>query len=294
MELSIITLNYKKPELTLDCLSSLYLQHKNELESDVFEVIVVDNKSDDGSVEVLEKEVKKHTYKNIHVIASKENNGFGAGNNLGVQSAKGDYIVFLNNDTQVLDQGLKNMVTYMKEHEEVGILGGQLHNANGSLQASTGKFYTPFFALMLLLGMQRFGLLDKSPKTIQKVDWVKGGLLMMKKSTFEKIGRFDEQIFMYTEDMELCYRARKMGIDSYFFPEVMIVHKEYGSTNRTFAIENIYKNLPYFYRKHRSAFELQCIISMMKLKAILFLTSGKIIHNQYLIQTYEKALNALR
>ncbi len=293
MTLSIVTLNYKRKELTLDCMQSLYEVFRHEFEKGEIELIIVDNDSQDDSVQTIRKEIKSKEYKNMHLIANPKNSGFGSGCNLGAASAKGKYLLFLNNDTIVKDHGIFAMAKYMDEHGNIAIMGGQLRNFDGSLQASTGKFYTLEYAALLLAGGQRYGLLDKSPNKIQKVDWVKGGLLMAKKSEFDALGGFDEKIFMYIEDMELCYRAHLARKDVYFYPNVMVLHKEHGSTNKTFAIVNIYKNLLYFYKKHRSPAEYLIVKSMMVTKAKSLIALGKVTKKPYLVETYTKALEVL-
>jgi N-acetylglucosaminyl-diphospho-decaprenol L-rhamnosyltransferase len=292
MLLSIITLNYKKPELTAVCLESLYKQFGEEFKAEKIELIIVDNDSQDGSVEKLQDAIKKADYKNIQLIPNNENGGFAKGNNKGAKSAKGDFLLFLNNDTAVKDRGLLDMAEYFRQHEEVTILGGQLRNSDGSLQASTGKFYTLFNAFLLLLGMQKFGLLDKSPERISEVDWVKGGLLMIRKDIFESLQGFDEKIFMYTEDMELCYRARQMGKKIFFYPDVKVIHAEHGSANRSFAIVHIYKGLLYFYKKHRSSFEYQILKTLLLVKAAAAIMIGSITGNSYLVKTYKQAIES--
>lgn len=293
MLLSIVTLNYKKKELTIACMESLYAQFKKEFEEDEMELIIVDNDSQDDSVSVLRREIKDRKYKNIQLIANPTNSGFGAGCNIGTNASSGEFILFQNNDTIVKDGGILTMARYMKEHPEVAILGGQLRNFDGSLQPSTGKFYTLGYAALLLLGGQRFGVLDQSPKNIQKVDWVKGGLLMIRRDVFEELKGFDENIFMYTEDMELCYRAHKIGKQIYFYPNVMVFHKEHGSANKTFAIENIYKNLIYFYKKHRSDVEYIALKAMLIAKAKTLIAVGNARKNPYLVETYTKALESI-
>lgn len=294
MKLSIITLNFKKSELTLRCLASLHEQFEKELHNGEMEVLVVDNKSPDDSVTILTEAIKKNKYKNITLYPNKENAGFGPGNDFGAQKAKGTYLLFLNNDTEVKDKGLLDMVSYMEKHKDVSILGGQLRNFDGSLQASTGKFYTPFNATLLLLGMQKYGSLDKSPTTVSEVDWVKGAILMIRRDVYAALGGFDPKIFMYTEDMELCYRARKAGYKVYFYPDIKVFHADQGSSNRTFAIVNIYKNLLYFYKKHRSNLEYTYLKYLLWSKAKSLVIIGKITHNSYLTDTYEKALAVLR
>ncbi len=292
MLLSIITLNYKKPDLTLVCLESLNAQFDQELKDAEIEVIVVDNDSQDDSVEKLQNAIKKADYKNVRLIANNENGGFAKGNNAGAKSAKGDFLLFLNNDTVVKDRGLLEMAKYLQEHQDVTILGGQLRNADGSLQASTGKFYTLFNAFLLLLGMQKFGLLDKSPDEIGPVDWVKGGLFMIRKDTFETLKGFDEKIFMYTEDMELCYRAKQMGKQIQFYPNVKVIHAEHGSANRSFAIVHIYKGLLYFYKKHRSGLEYFALRFLLLTKATVAIGIGSITGKSELVKTYKEAIKA--
>src|SRR5437868_6996195 len=117
MKLSLVTLNYKKPQLIIGCISSLYKIHKEEFEKNNFEVIIVDNSSQDNSVEIIGNHIKKFKYKNIYVIANKKNEGFGAGNNVGAKNAQGFYICFLNNDTVVKDAGLSDMVSYLDSNK---------------------------------------------------------------------------------------------------------------------------------------------------------------------------------
>jgi hypothetical protein len=290
MVLSIITLNYKKPELTIECLDSLWEQYKVKLQDNTIEVIIVDNDSQDDSVEKIKRAISEKKFHNMQVIANPSNAGFGTGCNLGAAKSKGEFILFLNNDTLVKDKGIMKMVEYCQNHQDVAVLGGQLRNLDGSLQASTGKFYTLWYAFLLLIGGQRFGFLDRSPDKIEKVDWVKGALLMIRRDVFERLHGFDEKIFMYTEDMELCYRVHQAGLEIYFYPDVQVLHQDHGSTSKTFAIVNIYKNLLYFYKKHRSLQEYQLLKLLLQTKAKSLIAAGKMTNNQYLIETYEKAL----
>lgn len=292
MKLSIISLNFRKPQLTLESMQTLYDTYKEQFEDSLFEYIIVDNHSEDDSAKILSDAVKK--YSGFHFVENPKNNGFGAGNNLGVTHAKGEYLLFLNNDTQIKGDGIMRMVEFLDSHKDAGIVGGELKNFDGTPQASVGAFFTLFPTLLLLLGMQRFGIIDKNPTHISQVDWVKGACLLIRGGLFEKLHGFDENIFMYTEDMELCYRARKSGVAIYFYPTEGILHKDQGSSNRTFAILNIYKNIPYFYRKHMPNWQLSVVKLLLISKATILLILGKITRNQYLTSTYEQALNVLR
>lgn len=290
MKLSIITINFRKPLVTLACVDSAYSAYANLFEKGDYELLIVDNQSGDDSIKVLENEIKKKKYKNVWVLAHKENNGFGGGNNYGAMHAKGTYLLFLNNDT-ILKEGLDTMLTYFEEHPTIGVLGGPLKNPNGTPQSSAGKFYTPLQVFFLLLGLQKFGLLDNNPKAIAKVDWVKGALFMMQKEVFEKMNGFDEKIFMYTEDMELCYRVKKTGKEVYFYPDIDVVHKDQGSSSRSYAIIHIYAGILYFYKKHRSVQEYVLIKFLLQSKALFLILYGKLVGSEYLVTTYEKALS---
>jgi GT2 family glycosyltransferase len=290
MLLSIITINYKNSPLTIECLKSLYKYHGKNFKENIAELIIVDNSSEDKSFGEIDSEIKKNGYKNIKIIRNAENVGFSKGCNQGASKALGKYLLFLNNDTLVEDNGIMRMVEYMEKNEDVAILGGQLKNPNGEKQASTGKFYTLFNTFLLLISMQRFGVTDKNPTTISEVDWVKGALLMIRKNIFEKLAGFDERIFMYTEDMELCYRAKLLGYKTYFYPDVNVIHQDLGSSNRSFAVVQIYKGVLYFFKKHRSNLELSLVKIMLYTKAVVAIMIGILTGNKYLTTTFRKAI----
>ena len=117
---------------------------------------------------------------------------------------------------------------------------------------------------------------------------------MFRKDVFERLNGFDENIFMYTEDMEICYRAKKLGYGISFYPNVTVLHQDTGSSNRSFAIVNIYKNLLYFYKKHRSIPEYIFLKFLLQTKAITLIGVGHVLRKSYFTQTYEKALKATR
>lgn len=289
--LSIISLNYKKKELTAFSMNSLYSHYKKEFDNGDFEYILVDNNSQDGSLVYLKNEVKK--YKNFKVIANNRNAGYSAGNNLGANHAKGNYFLFLNNDTRVQNRSFVSMTEFLENNRGADILGGELVNTDGKPQVSVGTFYSTFSFLIYILGTQRFGLIDKNPDIIRKVDWVKGACMMIRRKVFEELHGFDEQIFMYVEDMELCYRAKKSGHNTWFYPDARVLHAEQGSSNRQFAIVNIYKSLIFFYKKHRTTEEFIFVRFILQTKARILILIGKLCHNIYLQRTYEEALKSI-
>ncbi len=287
MTLSIIVLSFNSKDLTISCLSSLYLSYKEELEKDKFEIIVVDNASSDGSVEEISNYISDK--KGIRLIESRQNLGFGKGNNLGADNAEGGILLFLNSDTEAIDRNLTKMADFLAKNPKIGILGPKIVNFDGSPQSSAANFYGLLNLLIMLLGLEK----RKSPLKIEKVDWITGAATMVQKKTFEEIGRFDENIFMYMEDHELCFRAKKKGLDTYFFPEAVIKHKSAGSSNKSFAILNIYKNILYFYQKHKSKPEYLIAKFFLLSKAIPIYFLGKIFRKRYYVDTYGNALKAI-
>lgn len=288
MNLSIVILSYNTPELMKDCVNSLENFYKKEFAEKKIEVIIVDNKSEKENFEKIEKFAKSKSF--IKFIANSENVGFGKGCNLGASKALAPYVLFLNSDTEVLDGNLLEMSEFLDKNHDIGILGGKILNFNGVPQVSAGKFYNLFNFFMMILGGERFGLLRKSPEKTEKADWVSGAFMMVNKKMFDLIGGFDKNIFMYMEDMELSFRARKKGILTYFYSGTKIKHKEYGSSNRGFAIINIYKGILYFYKKYKSGSEYSIVKICLFTKAMLIYLLGKLSNNSYYVKTYGEAL----
>ena len=287
-KLSIITINYNTLRLTSQCIESIGKIYKKELNENVFEIIAVDNASKDQSGEELEKYESR--IKNFKLIKSKENLGFGNGNNLGEANAKGKYILFLNSDTKIEDDGFNKMVEFMEKNPDAGILGGRLKNLDGSRQSSAGADYNLWNVFFLLLGFERFGFLRESPNAIKKVAWVSGACMMVRKDIFEKLGGFEKELFMYMEDVDLCFRAKQKGFLTYYYPNIALIHQERGSSNRTFAILNIYKGLLFFFKKHKSSAQYVFVKNLLMLKAYCLIVLGKLTGNDYLYKTYRQAL----
>lgn len=229
----------------------------------------------------------------ITFIQNKVNVGFAKGCNIGARESKGKYILFLNSDTETLDRGFLKMTEFLNANSTIGILGGKLLNPDSSPQPSAGKFYTLFNLFFVLVGIEVFLGIRKSPKTISKVDWVSGGCMMIRKSLFEKLSGFDENFFMYIEDMEMCFRADRLGSATYFYPDVKVVHKTLGSSSRDFAIINIYKGILYFYSKHKSHIEYIMAKVLLVAKASFLIFLSFIARSRGLKDRYEKALKVL-
>lgn len=293
--LSIIIISYNTKHITADCITSLYqsLQTSDITPSSV-EVIVLDNNSTDGSLDMLH--TLQNTYHTLKIIKNKTNLGFGKANNQVVDHAKGSYILFLNSDIIVLDNAIKDLFQYYKNHEKtVHFLGGKLLNKDMTPQPSCG----PFFSLLVLFGFlflkgDHWGLTRYSPTKPIQTGWVSGACILTKKSYFQKLNGFDEDIFMYMEEVELLYRAKQQGYNTFFYPDARFIHLGSASSKKSYPILQAYQGFLYFYKKHHTKILFLILKYMLQLKALISIGMGKIIENQYLIKTYEKAYHMAR
>lgn len=292
MKLSIVILSYNREQLLIDCVDSILQNYQDEISSKKLEIIIVDNASEQKIIDSITKKLANK--KGVKIIKNKENLGFGKGCNQGAREAKGDFVLFLNSDTFVESKGFFEMADFIGDNPRIAIAGGKLFNSDGTPQKSTGKFYNLLNFYIMLLGGERFGLLRSSPNTNKIVDWVSGACLMVEKKVFDQIGGFDENIFMYAEDMELSYRAKKKGYDTYFFADVRVKHKEHGSSNKTFAVVNIYKGLTYFYKIHKPKPQYIIVKISLLTKAMIIYLLGRITNNSYYIKTYGEAFSAIK
>jgi len=281
---SIVILSYNKRSLTADCIISI---QKNIPKSER-EIIVVDNASSDDSVAYI----KTH-FPEVKLIENSRNAGFAGGCNVGAKHAKGEYLLFLNNDAAVSDNPLPEMVSAFTPDQKIGIVGGLLTNLNGSLQRSYGKFYTIPNVIYLLFAGESGELRRLQSSSSRETDWVSGGFMLVKRNIFEKVKGFNESYFMYIEDMDLCYRIKKIGYKIVFTPVVKVKHIGQASTNKTFAIVHIYEGLQIFYRQQRSGLEYYLVKLLLYIKALVAVLVGFFTGNKYLIDTYLAALKKL-
>ncbi len=288
VKLSIIVLTYNTKDLILGCIQSMIKQYRKRFENQELELIVADNASTDGTVKTISN--LKSEILNLKLIQNKKNYGFGKGNNIAAKNAEGEYLLFLNSDTQVKDRGFLKMIEFLDKNPDIGILGGRLTNPDGLPQASAGSFYTLPNLFLMLIGAERIGLTRSSPLKISRVDWISGACMMVRAKLFEELKGFDENLFMYMEDVELCFRAKKKGALTYFYPNINVVHKKLGSSNRNFAIINIYRGILYFYKKHKNYWEYILAKILLTFKAIIAILIGILIGNNYLKNTYRKAI----
>jgi len=289
IDLSIVIVSYNTKKITQDCLDSI---NRSLTGTKIrYEIILIDNDSHDGSQELLitmSKDNKNH----LIYRQSGENLGFGQGNNFGVKTAQGKYVLLLNSDTIVLNQSIEKLYNfYVKNEKQIHFLGPKLLNIDLTPQTSVCRFFTlPVAFATLLLKGDYWGLTRSSPNKFKRVDWITGACILTKKEIYERLGGFDKNIFMYMEEVDLLYRAKKLGLNTYFYPKSQIIHLGSASSNgRTYPILQVFQGFLFFYKKHYSIFHIFLLRIILKFKALIAYLIGKIKGDRYLIKTYEQA-----
>lgn len=267
--ISVVIVNYCTRNLLRDCLASLEMSMAEHLE-----IVVVDNNSTDGSVEMLRTEFPK-----VAVIHNYENRGFAKANNQGIRQAHGKYILLLNSDTLVRPGAMGAMAEFLDGHPEAGGVTCRLLNADGTIQASVSRRPGPVLLFFRLSGLSRLFQGDGFRRFLRKyfgallgatvrgyldpyafgtapleVENVSAACLMLRREAIEQVGLLDENFFMYSEDMDYCLRLRAVGWKLYYIPRGEIVHfggQSSGGRMRDYSVHS-YRSLFYFYRKHYS------------------------------------------
>lgn len=253
MDLSVIILSYNTKEITDECLrrlqssvDSCQTKLKNKIQ-----VIVLDNASSDGSAKMISK---KHPW--VELIESKENTGYSKGNNIAFQKTKYPLVLFLNSDVFVEAYSIEKAVQYFTEHN-CDILGVKLRFEDGTFQPSGGFLPNPLNVILWILGIGQIynPFHPKSKSFFEKerdVGWVMGAFFMIKKQVFEKIEGFDEDIFMYMDEVDLCKRAKIKGFKVCFTPSVEVIHLHRASSKDN--PENVFTReltgIKYYFEKY--------------------------------------------
>ena len=225
MDLSLIIVSYKTKGLLKYCLKDIY----QTAPSCSFEIIVVDNQSGDGTPEMIKKNFPK-----VKCLIPPKNIGFAAGNNLGLQVARGKYIVILNPDIVALPKALEAMIFFLEKNPEVGLVGPQLINPDKSIQLSCARFptiMTPLYRRTPLgrlkygqTALARYLMTDYDHQTPKEVPWLLGACLMAPKRVIAQVGLLDERFFLYFEDVDWCRRFWQKGYKVIYLPQSRLVH----------------------------------------------------------------------
>ncbi|MBN2394322.1 MAG: glycosyltransferase family 2 protein [Anaerolineae bacterium] len=252
MDLSIIIVNWNTKELLARCLESIGASFVPQDTKTVdllasrepisYEVFVADNASTDGSAVM----VREH-FPEVHLIENSENVGFARANNQAIPQSTGRYMLLLNSDTEVHPGALEELVQFMEARSQVGGCGPRLLNADGSLQASCHPMLTPgreFWRLMFLDRIWRRATYDQQrwdPSIPRQVEVIKGACFLLKREALDQVGLLDGQYFMYTEEMDLCYRLLQAGWQLWWVPKAVVTH--FGEASSKQVAENMYIQL---------------------------------------------------
>ncbi len=258
-KLSVIIVNYKSEHYLSRCLDSFYRAAEGRVSA---EVIIVNN----YPLETLEG-IKK-TFPEIRIIVNAQNGGFGHGNNIGARVATGELLLLLNPDTEILSDSLTKVIAEFKLNPETGVVGSGLITEKQQAQPwSAGSEVSLWDLIKNNLGILSSRLIwEKEKKT--EAAWVSGTALFVPRKLFLELGGFDENIFMYFEDVDLCARIRMAGKRIVYFPEFRVLHKcggSYGEKNKHNQNRHYYDSLLYYFQKHRSGLEFAVVKVLRKL-----------------------------
>ena len=266
--LSIVILSYNTKRYLEQVLRSLARVKKND-----WEVIVVDNASQDGSAQMVKEE-----FPFVKCVSNRKNVGFSAGNNSGIRRAQGAYVLLLNSDTEVHDaESIPTLLSYMDKHPDVGVVTPKVVLADGTMDmASHRGIPTPWNSFSYFVGLERvfgkipgaahiFGGYHQTWKGVEythEVDACTAAAMLVRAAAIDEVGLLDEQFFMYGEDLDWCYRFRKAGWKIVYNPEATIIHHknksgvqvetndEIGKMTKKQATSQFFDTMELFYRKH--------------------------------------------
>ncbi len=275
IDLSIIIVSFNTKDLLINLLDSLKKAVEVcEKEGFRVETIVVDNHSQDGTVQLI-----KSKFKWVKLIVNKKNFGFAAANNQGILKVKGELVLLLNSDTKVFPETLSKMIKFMGDHPKADGATCRVELPNGKIDpASHRGFPTPWNAFCYFLGLERlfpslrfFAGYHQGWKDLDKahqIDVCSGAFFMIRKSIIDKVGFLDERFFIYGEDIDWCYRIKKLGFRIFYYPKTKIIHskrksgreklpdkkknKDLTEEIRMSTKRNFYKTMKVFYKKHYS------------------------------------------
>jgi GT2 family glycosyltransferase len=249
MKLSIVIVNWNTEALLRDCLASVFTYPPDC----AFDVWVVDNASSDDSVAMV-----KRCFPQVHLIESDKNLGFAQGNNLAVNQIHSELVLLLNSDTVVKSESLTTLVEFMDAWPEAGAAGSMLLNPDESLQPSChpspklGREIWRLLYLDLLYPIGRYHMHKWDQTEPREVDVVQGAAMILRQHILDKIGLLDGDYFMYSEEVDLCYRLQKAGWRLYWVPQSKVIHYG-GQSTKQIAEEmflQLYKGKLMYFRKH--------------------------------------------
>jgi GT2 family glycosyltransferase len=249
-DLSIVIVSWNTKDFLQQCLYSIHQYPPKVL----YEIIVVDNQSNDGSVDLV-----KLLYPDVRLIANSTNGGFARGNNQAIAASDGNFILLLNPDTEVEDGAIDRLHDLIDADDTIGAVGSRLINPDHTIQASCHPEPTllrEFWRLFHFDRVYRYGDYDMTHwpmNQVREVEVVQGASMMVRRTVINEIGLFDDGYFMYTEEVDLCHRIRKNGKRIVFVPQSIVVH--YGGKSTQQVAQQMFirlyeSRLRYFRKNH--------------------------------------------
>jgi len=298
MELSVVIVNYNSGKMLAKCISHLQKSNYFLKNKEKAEIIVIDNASKDESIEILHKK-----YPRTKIIRNSENSGFAKANNQGIRQALGKYVLLLNTDAFIREDSLNVLIDELVKNDQTGVVGCKLLNSDGSLQQSLGYFPSliKIFLWMFFLDDIKFINRFLKPYHLKEegfylkrrhIDWVSGACMIVRRNSINKAGFLDENLFMYVEEVEWCFRIKKKGYDVLYTPLTEVKHLKGRSSieKSTAGLADEFIGIKYLYKKHSSKIQLILVRVILKAGALLrMLIFGIIAHNPLKKNTYEKA-----
>ncbi len=273
VDLSIIIVNWKVRPLLEKCLDSI-IANQGDYNLEIF---VVDNDSRDGTPEMLMSQ-----YPQIKMIALVSNHGFAKANNLGIKQSSGELVFLLNPDTEITAGFFDQVLTYMDSHKDAGILAPKILNSDGSLQNSIRRSPTLFSQILVLLKLKKVLLenrildhylaKDFDYNKEQFAEQVMGAAMIIRREVFDKIGLLDENYFIWFEEVDFCYQAKKEGIPIIFFPGATIMHHEGASFSKKRMIKKqliFNRSLLYYFWKNKPSWQWFIILLFLPINILL-------------------------
>jgi len=266
MNVSVIIVSYNTRSLLKQCLESIY-RNTAGLQ---YEVIVVDNNSaDDSGKMVLED------FPAANLILNTENEGFAKANNRGFGCSRGDNLLFLNSDTIITNNALKYLTDYLQKHSAVGVVGPKLVTPDGAPTQSyqrfedVSKLYLGTECLRHFLDVKKYRMHYPHYQfvTDREVEWLSGAALAIKRHVFEQVGKWDENYFLYYEDMDLCLQVKRAGYTVMYHPAAEIVHLFGRSARHTYGLKKIkIKSQRYYFKKNhtKTAYILAALYTILR------------------------------
>jgi GT2 family glycosyltransferase len=270
-DIAAIIINYNSSKLTQECVDSIIEKTDPTFN---FQIIVVDNASEKEDYASLKQFCDTHPFKNLQLVRSKINTGFGGGNMTGFHFSNAQYVAFVNNDTLFLNDCFSILKTAIEKDKTIAVVGGQSFSETGKRMMAFDHFAS--------IAKELFGrdFLEKiNPKKYPKrkleytspvkVNYVQGSFMLVRTSDFNEVGGFDTNIFLYYEETDLCKRLEKIGKSSYLIPDAKYVHYHGASTPQSIAIKTELKiSLLYIIRKHYGYLSFWFLLNYLRINYI--------------------------